>query len=130
MVKISCEGDLRNKISYKNQEIFTDAPGDLGRGEYICPADLLGAAYASCAMTIMAMEVQNLGENFTGCYVNVKNDVDMEHFMVAKISLKFHLKADFSPDAKKVAERAFNEPCIVGRSISESVARDAKFIYE
>ncbi|MGP1359384.1 OsmC family protein [Campylobacter sp.] len=129
-IKVISESKLRNKINFDGKEIFTDAPGPFGLGENLSPAEMLAAAFASCAMTIMAIRVAECGENFVGCYTEVEKEVDMNDFRITKIVLNFHLKSEFSPSTRAVIKEAFDKQCIVGRSLNPSIEQEVKFIYE
>lgn len=131
-VRTEYRGDLRQQNTHlaSGQSLLTDGPQAAGgKGELMAPTDVLAAALASCAMTIMALKAAAAGADFSGCYAESGKDVAMEDFRVSRIHIIFHLKAAFAPELRRELEAASREMCIVGRSLHPDLAQKFEFIY-
>lgn len=114
------------------QTIITDGPKAAGGvGESMSPSDLLAAALASCALTIMALCAESLGADFSGCYAEVvEKEASMEIFRVTKLKVRFYLKQAFSAEVRQAVEAATTEMCIVGRSLHPDIKQIFEFVYQ
>lgn len=74
--------------------INTDAGKAVGGlGENQNPVELLGNALAACALTMMGLQAERGGVDFSGCYAEIGQiEEDMETFAVSRIPITFHLK--------------------------------------
>ena len=86
--------------------INTDAGKAVGGlGENQNPVELLGNALAACALTMMGLQAEHSGVDFSGCYAEVGEiEEDMQTFTVTRIPITFHLKASFDEKQRKKFE--------------------------
>lgn len=86
--------------------INTDAGKAVGGlGENQNPIELLGNALAACALTMMGLQAERGGVDFSSCYAEIGQiEEDMETFAVSRIPITFHLKASFDEKQRKKFE--------------------------
>jgi uncharacterized OsmC-like protein len=102
MVNINVKylGGLKCAVTHEpsGETFYTDAPLDhKGEAKYISPTDLVAAALASCAATIMGMRADESGIDITGMEVNVTKDmVNQPRRMIKKliVNIIFPYKLD------------------------------------
>lgn len=112
-------GDLRVECEHlaSKNKIITDAPLDNhGKGEAFSPTDLACAALASCAMTIMGIEVQKLGLNLAGCTLDITKIMSADPRRIARIEIIFNLAGSFKLSQKMALQKAA-ESCPVCLSL-------------
>ena len=87
--------------------VTTDAGKAVGGlGENQNPVQLLGNALSACVLTLMGLQAERRGIDFTGCYAEVGEcEEDMEKFTVTRIPITFHLKASFDAEFKFQMQR-------------------------
>lgn len=132
-IKVEYQGALQQKITHlpSGQTFFTDRPAAAGgKGELAAPTNLLASAFASCAMTIMALKAQSEGADFSGCYAESGKQVSMQDFRVTEINITFYLKAEFSAELRQTLESAATDLCIVGRSLNADLVQKLEFVYQ
>ena len=110
--------------------INTDAGKAVGGlGENQNPVELLGNALAACALTMMGLQAERGGEDFSGCYAEIGQiEEDMETFAVSRIPITFHLKASFDDKQRKKFENIARKTCFVGNTLTAE--KDFTFVYE
>ena len=135
MVELFVEylGDLHCKVKHgpSGQEFFTDAPVDnQGKGEFISPTDMLGAASASCITTIMGIVARNNNIDIVGLKVKVMKEMTNVPFRrVKKLTMEFTFPKSLNTKEYKLMENVV-KTCPVTRSISPEVEIDTKFYFE
>ena len=110
--------------------INTDAGKAVGGlGENQNPVELLGNSLAACALTMMGLQAERGGVDFSGCYAEIGQiEEDMETFAVSRIPITFHLKASFDDKQRKKFENIARKTCFVGNTLTAE--KDFTFVYE
>lgn len=110
--------------------INTDAGKAVGGlGENQNPVELLGNALAACALTMMGLQAERGGVDFSGCYAEIGQiEEDMETFAVSRIPITFHLKVSFDEKQRKKFEHIALKTCFVGNTLTAK--KDFTFVYE
>jgi uncharacterized OsmC-like protein len=135
MVKMTAvyAGDLRCRISHEpsGTTISTDAPKDnLGKGESFSPTDLVGAAFAGCVLTTMAIVAKRDGVPFEGARAEVvKEMVAAPTRRIGALPLKVVMPASIPADYRAKLENAART-CPVHKSLHPDVKAEISFSYE
>lgn len=110
--------------------VETDAPVDnQGRGAAFSPTDLLGAAYATCAITTMAIKAQGLGFIFEYGKARVLKHMTSEPpRRIAELAVEIELSSAHSPDERAQLERIARD-CPVALSLHPDTALKLSFRY-
>ena len=110
--------------------INTDAGKAVGGlGENQNPVELLGNALAACGLTMMGLQAEHGGVDFSGCYAEVGEiEEDIHTFTVTRIPITFHLKASFDEKQRKKFEHIALKTCFVGNTLTAK--KDFTFVYE
>ena len=113
-----------------DEKITTDAGKAAGGyGEHGNPVEVLCTALAACALTVTGLNAEKAGIDFTGCYAEVTNyEEDFSKFVVTKISITFHLKAEYDEKLRKKLEAFSHRACFVGNSLTTE--KDFTFVYD
>lgn len=129
-VKYLGEGRVEITHMATEQKAHTDAAAAFGgKAEFPTPVDMLAQALASCALTAMGVAANQEEANFEGCYAEVGEvEEDKDKFVVTRISITFHLKAEFGDKARKKMEQFAHKACFVGNTLTAE--KNFKFIYE
>ena len=135
MVKMTAvyDGSLRCTLSHDSSgsRIETDAPKDnMDKGERFSPTDLVGAAFAGCVLTTMAIVAKRDGVELTGASAEVmKEMVTAPQRRIGALPLKVTLPASLPADYRAKLENAART-CPVHRSLHPDVKAEITFIYE
>lgn len=110
--------------------INTDAGKAVGGlGENQNPVELLGNSLAACVLTMMGLQAERGGVDFSGCYAEIGQiEEDMETFAVSRIPITFHLKASFDEKQRKKFEHIARKTCFVGNTLTAE--KVFTFVYE
>ena len=110
--------------------INTDAGKAVGGlGENQNPVELLGNSLAACGLTMMGLQAERGGVDFSGCYAEVGEiEEDMQTFTVKRIPITVHLKASVDENQRKKFEQIALKTCFVGNTLTAK--KDFTFIYE
>ncbi len=110
--------------------VTTDAVRSVGGlGENQTPVELLGNALAACVLTIMGLQAERAGVDFSGCYAEVGEcEEDMTRFTVTRIPIILHLKAEFDTKLRKKFENIAHKACFVGNTLTAE--KVFTFVYE
>lgn len=111
--------------------IETDAPKDNnGRGESFSPTDLVAAALASCAMTVMAIRAEKMGLEIGSMKSVVSKTMIENPRRIARLDLTIEIesldrrsKQSISSESKKALEEAAYT-CPVKQSLSKEMNID------
>jgi len=126
-------GDLKCAAKHgpSGQVIETDAPIDNGGlGERFSPTDLVGAALATCIMTILGLVAKRRGLDVEGMRADVEKDMVADPVRrIGRLAVRVALPASISPEDREVLERAAGK-CPVKQSLHPEVQLDIQYIYE
>jgi len=134
MVNMSAtySGKLRCKVSHgpSGSTIETDAPKDnMGEGKYFSPTDLVGAAFAACVLTTMAIVARRDGVELEGAKAEVtKEMVAAPTRRIGALPLKVTLSDKIPADYRAKLENAART-CPVHKSLHPDVKAEISFIY-
>nr|WP_311455999.1 OsmC family protein [uncultured Prevotella sp.] len=122
VTKAIYQGKGRVEAKHVRSEVVvtTDAGKAVGGlGENQNPVQLLGNALSACVLTLMGLQAERGGVDFSGCYAEVGEcKEDMEKFTVTRIPITFHLKASFDEKQRKKFEYIANKACFVGNTLT------------
>ncbi len=125
-------GSLRTEATHvkSGNTLITDAPVDNhGKGEAFSPTDLLCAALASCALTVMALAAETHNINMDGTQARTTKIMADKPRRVAEIILEFDFpKKDYTEKESKILEHAA-KTCAVLLSLSPDVKKELRFNY-
>lgn len=125
------KGDLRTEDTHLKSGvvIFTDAPPDnQGKGESFSPTDLLCAATASCALTIMGIAARTHNIDMVGTSVRITKTMAAEPRRVSAILLEFDMVKNYPEKEQKILEHAART-CPVMISLSSELVKEIRFNY-
>ncbi len=110
--------------------VQTDAVKSVGGlGEYQTPVELLASSLAACALTVMGLQAERAGNDFSDCYAEVGEcEEDMQEHRVTKFSINFHLKASFDEKLRKRLENFSRKGCFVGNTLDAE--KEFTFTYD
>ncbi len=126
------KGRKRIELTHEGSQatFLTDAPLDNnGEGKSFSPTDLVGASYASCVLTIMAIKADNMGwGDFSEATFSVEKEMASGPRRIAKLKMEFQLPASLTEEQRKALERA-GSACPVGYSLHPDIERELSFSY-
>ncbi|MEM6734371.1 MAG: OsmC family protein [Myxococcota bacterium] len=110
--------------------VETDAPADnQGRGAAFSPTDLLGAAFATCALTTMGIKGPASGIEFTTGKARVLKHMSAEPpRRIAELEVEFELPAAHTSDERAELER-IAQNCPVALSLHPNTTLNVTFRY-
>lgn len=132
MVRMDVEykGGLRCEAVHgpSGSRIETDAPADNhGRAERFSPTDLVGAALATCAATIMGILAERKGWRLEGMRIAVTKEMTAEPpRRIARLTLHIRMPLKLDAADREAAERAA-ATCPVIRSLHPEVRVETAF---
>jgi len=126
------EGDLQCVVKHdpSGSTIVTDAPVDnRGRGMHFSPTDLVGAAAASCMLTVMGIAARDRGLDIRGARAEVEKEMSsVPRRHISKLTVRITLPAGLDRRARTVLEAAART-CPVDASLSPDTEVDLTFLY-
>jgi len=133
MVKMYAQysGELHCELRHgpSNSTLETDAPKDnLGKGERFSPTDLVGAAFASCILTTMAIVAERDQINIVGAKVEIEKVMVPNPRRIGEFPIKVTLPASLQAEAKKKLENAAIT-CPVAKSLNPEIKVTFEFQY-
>lgn len=134
MVKITAEyaGSLHCTVRHgpSDAAIDTDAPRDnQGRGEAFSPTDLVGAALATCAMTIMGIVARKEGIELQGMSAELdKGMVAEPRRRIGSLPLRIRVPGALTAQQKDKLENAART-CPVASSLHQDIEAAIAFEY-
>ena len=134
MVRITAQydGSLHCTVQHgpSNATIDTDAPRDNhGRGEAFSPTDLVGAALATCVMTVMAISARSDGLELKGMTAELqKGMVADPQRRIGSLPLRISVPGVFTPEQKQKLENA-GRTCPVASSLRTDLEAPIEFHY-
>ncbi|MFI5347426.1 MAG: OsmC family protein [Elusimicrobiota bacterium] len=133
MVKMSAvyEGSLRCVLTHESSgsTIETDAPKDnMGKGERFSPTDLVGAAFAGCVLTTMAIVANRDGVDLKGARAEVSKEMTAAPRRIGALPLTVTLPASLPADYRAKLENAART-CPVHKSLHPDLKAEIAFVY-
>lgn len=134
MVNITAEyeGSLHCTVRHgpSGAAIETDAPRDNhGRGEAFSPTDLVGAALATCAMTVMAIAARKEGLELKGMTAELQKGMVADPVRrIGSLPLRINVPGVLTAEHKALLERA-GRTCPVASSLRDDLDASIEFRY-
>ena len=129
-IKIKYEGELRCQVVHElsGKAFKTDAPVDNnGKGESFSPTDLCASALGSCMATIIGMQMEALGLDFTGMQIEVQKEVSTDlPRRIAKLTTEIWLPIALNDDQMWQVEIAAKN-CPVHHSLNPEIEKPIIF---
>ena len=130
--KVIFKGALRTEATHirSGNTIITDAPTDnKGKGEAFSPTDLVVTALASCMLTIMGIKADEMNINIEGTSAEVKKIMTTDPRRIAQVIIVINIPISADEKTKNILEKSALT-CPVDKSLSDSMIRDIKFIWD
>ena len=130
--KVIYRGALRTEATHirSGNTIITDAPTDnKGKGEAFSPTDLVATALASCMLTIMGIKANEININIDGTTAEIEKIMGSGPRRIAQVIIVINIPISTDEKTKNILEKAALA-CPVDKSISDSMIRDVKFIWD
>ena len=130
--KVIYKGALRTEATHlrTGNTIITDAPLDnKGKGEAFSPTDLVATALASCMLTIMGIKANEMKINIEGSSAGVKKIMAAGPRRIAQVIIIINIPISADEKTKNILEKSALT-CPVDKSLSDSMIRDIKFIWD
>ncbi|MDE2142811.1 MAG: OsmC family protein [Elusimicrobia bacterium] len=133
MVKMNAvyEGTLRCVLTHESSgtRLETDAPKDnMGKGERFSPTDLVGAAFAGCVLTTMAIVAQRDGVELRGARAEVSKEMTSAPRRIGALPLTVTMPASLPADYRAKLENAART-CPVHKSLHPDLKAEITFVY-
>jgi len=129
-IKIKYEGELRCQLVHElsGKAFKTDAPVDNnGKGESFSPTDLCASALGSCMATIIGMQMEALGLDFTGMQIEVQKEMSTDlPRRIAKLTTEIWLPIALNDDQMWQVEIAAKN-CPVHHSLNPEIEKPIIF---
>jgi len=130
--RVIYEGQLHCNATHgpSGAVIQTDAPKDNnGKGEAFSPTDLVGAALASCMLTVMGIYAQRQNLELKGATARVlKEMVTAPERRIGKLTVELHLPRSVPAEQRAALEKAAIS-CPVYKSLHPDVQKAVTFNY-
>lgn len=130
---VKYEGSLRCKVIHEPSKCAfqTDAPVDNnGKGEAASPTDLCAAALGSCMATIIGMQMEKLGYDFTGMRIEVKKEMSSyKPRRIIRLATEIWLPLKLNDTQKRKVELAA-KGCPVHHSLSSEMDKPIRFHWQ
>lgn len=130
--KVIYKGSLRTEATHlrSGNTIITDAPTDnKGKGEAFSPTDLVATALASCMLTIMGIKADEMNINIDGTTAEIEKIMGSGPRRIAQLIIVINIPILTDQKTKNILEKAVLA-CPVDKSLSDSMIRDVKFIWD
>ncbi len=124
-------GDLRTEAVHleSGERIHTDAPKDNeGKGEAFSPTDLVATSLASCMITVMGIKARQHDIDMDGTKAEIVKEMGANPRRISAIRIHIHFPKNYTEKEKSLLERTAHT-CPVGKSLSDELEEDVKFIY-
>lgn len=109
--------------------IETDAPVDNnGRGERFSPTDLMGAALATCTLTVMSIVAERDGVNMKGATAEVEKHMVQNPRRIGKLLVKITMPAGIPQEFRAKLENTAHT-CPVHKSLHPDIEAPIEFIW-
>ena len=128
--KVTYDGSLRTRAIHlrSGSEVISDAPTDnKGKGQAFSPTDLMSTSLASCMLTIMGIQAEDLNLNIAGATAEVTKVMASNPRRVSEIHLNIKMPDQpFTDREKKVLEQAART-CPVMFSLHPDIQKEVVF---
>lgn len=125
-------GGLRTEAEHvaSGNRIVTDAPVDnQGRGEFFSPTDMVAAALASCAMTIMGIAARDNGFSIEGMTAKTTKIMASDPRRIAEIRIEYDLSGlNLTPGQQAIIDHS-SRNCPVCLSLHPDLKRNITIKY-
>jgi uncharacterized OsmC-like protein len=124
-------GQLKMELTHgpSGAKLRTAAPKDNnGDGSSFSPTDLLAAAFASCAVTTMAIVAAREGIPFEEASFRVEKHMVSDPRRVGSLPLVIRMPAGLTPEQRRRLEH-IARACPVERSLLPEIQREMSFEY-
>jgi putative redox protein len=132
-MKGTYQGDLHTELVHEDSgaRVETDAPKDNeGRGERFSPTDLVGAALASCMLTVMGIVARRHGWEMKGATAEVEKEMVAQPLRrIGRLGVRIAMPSGIAREARPVLERAALT-CPVSQSVHPDVRVDVRFDWQ
>lgn len=131
-VRTTYAGELRTEATHvkSGKVITTDAPTDnQGRGEYFSPTDMVAAALASCALTIMGIAARNNGFSIDGATAKTTKIMAADPRRISEIRIEYDFSmVQLDKEQREIIEYS-SKSCPVCLSLHPDLKRVISFRY-
>lgn len=131
-VRTTYVSNLRTEATHvqSGNSIITDAPVDnQGKGEYFSPTDMVSAALASCAMTIMGIAARDNGFSIDGAKARTTKIMASDPRRISEIQIEYNFEGiKLNQDQRKIVEDV-SKTCPVCLSLNSNLKRTITFCY-
>ena len=110
--------------------LITEAPKDNGgEGMSFSPTDLIGAAFASCVLTTIAIVAERNNISVDGMHAKVEKHMQTEPRRIGYLPLRVHLPRRLS-EAERSRLEAAGRACPVKKSLHPDVQAEIEYAYD
>ncbi len=110
-------------------KVTTAAPVDNnGDGSSFSPTDMVAAALGACMVTIMGIVADREGIDLGPVTWRVEKHMESAPRRIGRLPIRLEMPAALDPEQRKQLERAALA-CPVAKSLADSVAIEAEFVY-
>lgn len=125
-------GGLRTEATHvqSGNSLTTDAPVDnQGRGEFFSPTDMVAAALASCALTIMGIAARDNGFSIDGVTAKTTKIMASDPRRISEIQIEYDFSSvDLTESQKSIIEHS-SKNCPVCLSLHPDLKRNITIRY-
>jgi len=125
-------GGLRTEATHvqSGTVITTDAPVDnQGRGEFFSPTDMVAAALASCALTIMGIAARDNGFSIDGATAKITKIMASDPRRISEVQVEYDFSAvSLNNDQRMIIEHT-SKNCPVCLSLHPDLKRNITIKY-
>lgn len=110
--------------------LITEAPRDNGgEGNSFSPTDLVGAAFASCVLTTIAIVAERNGISVDGMHARVEKHMHTDPRRIGNLPLMVHLPSRLSETERSRVEAA-GRACPVKKTLHPDVQAEITYVYD
>lgn len=131
-VRTIYRGDLRTEATHvqSGNTLITDAPLDnQGRGEFFSPTDMVAAALASCALTIMGITARDKGFSIDGAKASTTKIMASDPRRIGEIVIEFDFSSLSLSDEERSIVEEVSLTCPVCLSLHSDLKKSISFKY-
>lgn len=124
-------GNLNVELEHgpSGARVTTAAPVDnKGDGSSFSPTDMVAAALGACMVTIMGIVADRDGIELGPVNWRIEKHMESSPRRIGRLPIRLEMPAALEPEQRKTLERAALA-CPVAKSLAESVAIEAEFVY-
>lgn len=128
-IRTTYTGGLRTEAVHvqSGKKIITDAPLDnQGRAEYFSPTDMVAAALASCAMTIIGISARDNGFSVDGATASITKIMASDPRRISEVQIRYDYSMLTLTEEQKEIIKDKTKNCPVCLSLHPDLKRDIK----